>query len=105
MYRLLKGGQHSNSEILADKQLKDSLLENTDLLQEKGAKSQVANACSSLAEETNCELELCLYWHEDTMRIHHPLVLREIAGSEKGKNIFNSLNSATNISVFFYREQ
>lgn len=56
MERLLKTGQQSNGEILTEKQLTDSRLENTDLLREKEAKSQVANACSSPAEETNSEL-------------------------------------------------
>lgn len=66
MERLLKRGQHSNAEMLAGKQLKDTWLENADLLKEKEAKSQVADTCPSLAEET-FRTRVCLSWDEDTM--------------------------------------
>ena len=45
----------------------------------------------------------CLSQDKGTVRIHHPL--RETAGSAKGENIFNPLNSATNISIFFSRKE
>lgn len=83
--------------------ISNSWLENADLLREKEAKSQVANACPSLAKDT-FRTWVCLSWDEDTMGIYHPLDLKETAGSEKGGNIFNSLNSAMNISIFFCRE-
>lgn len=70
--------------MLAGKQLKDSWLENADLLWEKEAKSQVANTCPSLAEET-FGTRVCLSWNEDTMRIHHPLDLKETAAQRKGE--------------------
>lgn len=72
--------------MLAGKQLKDTWLENADLLREKEAKSQVADTCPSLAEET-FGTQMCLIWDEDTMRIHHPLNLKETADSEDGANI------------------